>query len=156
MVSNTGYLTVFSTNCFSSLATSLLNASFSAEQFKGIRSCALKHATRSFLDLSTAGSICSSFLQVSNFDFSSSISFETEVWLSCAFFSRCSSLSPTMGMYWKKRNDEVESDSVEAESLRLFVRDLSLEDSLAESFSSSEVTRDWIFHSRLEVRVVSD
>jgi hypothetical protein len=146
---------VFSTNCFSSLATSLLNASLSAEQSKGRRSCALRHVIKSFLALSTAGSICSNFFRVSSLVLRFSISLETEVWLNSAFFSRCAILSPTMGMYWKNRGVEL-SESEETESLMVLVRDLSFEDSFAESFSSSEVTRDWIFHSRLEERVVSD
>ena len=144
------YLTARSTNSRSSLPTSRLNASLSAQQSRGLLSFIRKHCTSSSLAFSTPGSGCSSFFLLSSFFFSSSISLETLLRLNCAFF--CDSAASPVSFSTSEGEDPAESTSDETFS----AMDSSLAASSFANRSSSEVTRVWILSSRLASLVLSD
>jgi hypothetical protein len=147
--------TVFSTNSLSNRPTSRLNISTSFQQSSGRRSFVLKQVTTSSFAFSTAGSTCSSFFRASSFFFISTISFDTLLWL--IFCLRCLSASAVDEVRASPIFSTSEGSSGAAgSSERVSETCESFAASWAWSFSSSDLTRAWIWSSRFFDRVESD
>lgn len=147
--------TVFSTNSLSNRPTSRLNVSTSFQQSSGRRSFVLKQVTTSSFAFSTAGSTCSSFFRASSFFFISTISFDTLLWL--IFCLRCLSASAVDEVRASPIFSTSEGSSGAAgSSERVSETCESFAASWAWSFSSSDLTRAWIWSSRFFDRVESD